>query len=222
MKKVLSVLLGSWVLVNFACISFAEDVKSIEVNIASFSAQGKNNKAIDEYVKLYSITNRHNLDLLHKISLASLDDKDAFIRAGSVIAAAQLSNTEAMPLLKKNLSDKDMFVRIWTAISISEVNDKSAIPDLVKLLDDKVDFVRISAVVSLGRLADSSLIPTIANALNDKNPNVRQMAAISLGKIGDPKAIPYLERALMIDGDKWARQALVASLEKLLSKEDKK
>lgn len=187
-----------------------------KASVVSLSDAGKNNKAIDSYIKLFTLTRVHDLDLLHKITLGSLKDENPFMRAGGAIAAGQLGNNSATPLLKLNLSDSDMWVRIWTAISISEVGDKRLIPELLKLLKDRIDFVRIAAVVSLGRMGDSSIIPDVARMLNDRNPNVRQMAAIALGKIGDKSAIPYLEKTLLEDNDMWARLAAVASLEKMV------
>ena len=198
--------------------SWCEEINVIEENIISLSNAGKNNNAIDEYKKLFNLTRKHNVDLLRKIAIRSLKDENAFMRAGAAIAVGQLGNTEAAPLLKFNLRDRDIWVRVWTAISISEVGDKRAIPELLRLLKDKIDFVRISAVVSLGRLGDSSIVPEIARALKDRNPNVRQMAAITIGRIGDESAIPYLEKTLLEDNDMWARQAAVASLEKLIRK----
>lgn len=195
--------------------SYCDEISAVEKNIMSLSDECKNNKAIDEYKKLFALTKKHNLELLHKIAIGSLRDENPFMRSGSAIAAGQLGNNDAMPFLKLNLSDKDMWVRIWTAISISEVGDKRAIPDLLRLLNDRIDFVRIAAVVSLGRLGDSSVVPDVARMLKDRNPNVRQMAAIALGRIGDKSAIPFLEKTLMEDNDMWARLASVASIEKL-------
>jgi len=215
------------ILIIFICVAisgshiFSQDVNVLETNINSLSNARKNNKAIDEYKKLFSLTKKHDVDLLHKITIGSLKDENPFMRAGGAIAAGQLGNDEAEPLLRANLNDRDIWVRVWTAISISEVGDKKTVPDLVNLLNDRIDFVRISAVVSLGRLGDSSNIPDIAKALKDRNANVRQMAAIALGRIGNDSAIPYLEKLLMEDNDMWARLAAVASLEKLLRKRGK-
>ncbi|OIN96363.1 hypothetical protein AUJ66_06475 [Candidatus Desantisbacteria bacterium CG1_02_38_46] len=217
MKKI-NIILMTFVLASITVYtSYCENVDVLESNVINLSNAGKNNKAIDEYKKLFNLTRIHNLDLLRKITIGSLRDENPFMRAGGAIAAGQLGNNRAAPLLKLNLSDKDMWVRIWTAISISEVDGKGALPDLIRLLKDRIDFVRISAVVSLGRIGDSSIIPDIAEMLNDRNPNVRQMAAIALGRIGDKSAIPYLEKTLLNDNDMWARLAAVASLEKLAS-----
>ena len=215
MKKIFICLMIFIYSIISAYDSHCGDADVMKANVERLSDAGKNNKAIDAYIKLFTLTGVHNSDLLYKITLGSLKDENPFMRAGAAIAAGQLGNNRAMPLLKLNLNDKDMWVRIWTAISISEVGDKRAVPDLVRLLKDRIDFVRISAVVSLGRLGDDSVIPDIAKMLNDRNPNVRQMAAIALGKIGDKSAVPYLEKALLEDNDMWARLAAVASLEKL-------
>jgi HEAT repeat protein len=200
----------------FVYDSYCGEADAIKANVISLSDSGKNNKAIDEYVKLFELTRGHDLGLLHKITLGSLKDESPFMRAGGAIAAGQLGSNGSILLLKHNLSDKDMWVRIWTAISVSELGDKRLVPELLKLLKDRIDFVRISAIVSLGKMGDSSIIPDLAGMLKDKNPNVRQMAAIALGKIGDKSAVPYLEKALIEDNDTWARLAAVASLEKLV------
>ena len=220
MKKVCIILILASMLIIVRS-SYCNEINVLESNIISLSNAGKNSKAIDKYKELFALTKKHNTELLHRITMGSLQDENPFMRAGGAIAVGQLGSVEAMPLLKLDLSDKDMWVRIWTAISISEVGDKRAIPDLINLLKDRVDFVRIAAVVSLGRLGNSSIITDIAKMLEDRNPNVRQMAAIALGRIGDKGAIPYLEKTLLEDNDMWARLAAVASLEKLVDKGSK-
>lgn len=218
MKKICRILIIAMYMIFFVYNFHSEEVNVIETNIASLSNAGKNNQAIDEYKKLFTLTKKHNINLLQKIVIGSLRDENNFMKMGGAIAAGQLGNIEAASLLRINLRDKDMWVRIWTAVSIGEVNDKEAVADLLRLLKDRVDFVRISASVALGKLGNASIIPEIAKALKDRNPNVRQMAAIALGRIGDENAIPYLEKTLLEDNDMWARLAAVASLEKILKR----
>src|SRR5690606_23020790 len=77
--------------------------------------------------------------------------------------------------------------------------------------------LRAAAVRALGGTREAVFWPVLAELLAEPDAQLRATAARALGDLGNHRAVPHVTRALCVEGDPVALQAMVETLRVLLA-----
>jgi hypothetical protein len=106
-----------------------------------------------------------------------LTDKDSDLVALAALAAGQLGDREAVPVLRKLLASEFELYRGNAAAALGLLGDAESAPVLRKMLADPDENLRAAAAEALGRLRDPDARPLLqALAERDPFPWVRDVA----------------------------------------------
>jgi HEAT repeat protein len=125
----------------------------------------------------------------------------------------------AVPALLRAMDDRDLMLRLVAAEALGGIGpeDPGIIPALARAMTDKVDVnLAQQAARALWVLGEAG-IPALVHALHDRDADVRVRAAGILTQSGMAAnvALPELERAVAIDDDPDARQAIADAIREI-------
>jgi epoxyqueuosine reductase len=103
--------------------------------------------------------------------------------------------------------------RLDKLLSMSDEYFHSKILPLLDYIRDK-RYLKRNAAVALGNLGEGEAIPALAQAMRDTDELIRGHSAWALGKIGGSKARRILEISLSRETSSYAREEIVAALER--------
>jgi len=146
--------------------------------------------------------------------VATLKDKDAWVRCTSVETLGQIGDERAIEPLLKTVTDKDASVRLESIETLGQIGDERAIEPLLKTVTDKDASVRLKSIDILGQICDERAIEPVSKALRDVDNDVRNVAARVLGELGDKRAVEPLINALK-DKGLWVGETAARSLGKI-------
>jgi len=130
-----------------------------------------------------------------------------------------------------NLAEFSDFLLGWTTLDILGDDVYHNIPEEleglsrsnllhIKNLKDKDNMVRLKAADALAKSGDKRVVKPLIAALKDKVWDTRWFAARALGELGDERAVGPLKKALAVEKNDWAREAIQAAIKKLESVPD--
>lgn len=138
---------------------------------------------------------------LHSFLDLATDDK--ILVAKAAIAAANLDDEAALPLLAPHLKDED--IGPFVAIAACRLGDGTAAAQVRPLL--KEPGLRDFAAVALASTGDKTVILPLRFALDNADPFVRAEAASLLGEFKDFASVGKLEKLRDADPDPRVRKA---------------
>ena len=124
--------------------------------------------------------------------IATLQDKDANIRALAPFPLGRIRDPRAVESLIAALDDSDVRVRKGAIWSLGEIGDLRAVDPVIRALANSDPDVRRDAVVALGRLNDPREVESLITALKDSDSIVQENSVEALGKMKDPRAVESL------------------------------
>lgn len=145
-----------------------------------------------EYGRFYSLTKKHDQNLLWSLVTEIIRYPDQKFRKAASMLLGDLGDKKAVPLLQERLKDEDWFVRLVAVESLSKLGDKSNISILHEAVK-KSDYTNTinQAAQLLGEFKDTTAVPILHELL--KGYVAPGIAAESLIKIGDRSIINTLK-----------------------------
>ncbi len=142
-----------------------------------------------------------------------------FVRSSSETARellsrvlAEIADGASIDELLVMVSDDSAEVRCSAARGLARATPEVAVPALAELSADQQWFVRLRAVIALGNFVERGAVPILVGSLEDRNRLVRQRAAWAL--IRSRRLVPDVVRDVVVAGDNYGLQAVVAELER--------
>ena len=151
-------------------------------------------------------------DDVRQAVMATLDDKDPYVRGWAFRVIQHKRHAGALPRLMKLLGSQDEAVRYSALRAIAEVQGEGAIPLLVKALQEDADpEVRAAAVFHLGQWFDRAEVrEVILRTLDDKDKYVRGWALNVVTEKRCVEALPQATALLESDDEQVRFDALRA------------
>ncbi len=147
-----------------------------------------------------------------QILVPYLDAADRRVRARLARLTAELGWQGSEEHLLRLAEDRVPAIRAAAAAALARYGTQRSVEMLLRLSKDPEWSVRRRAVLALGRRRDAELIPLLVAELCDANRSVRLSAAQALGVLRDH--LPEVLERVVATGDRFARQTLVAELER--------
>jgi len=132
-------------------------------------------------------------------------DKNAEVKAYTLLSLAQLRDASTYPTLSKISASKDYFLQGVSAISWGITGNEKILPELRELVEKKKrPMAYNAAIVAVGLLNDKKSVPILMKVLEkDKADQIAWAYAVqSLAMIGDNQITPALEKIFEEDQKK--------------------